>query len=148
MLSVDCRPADGVVGETTEISCSFEKSFTDMNVTITAVTVTKRGATDPVFWMNSTLVQGDLRFDLPSREDPSLQLTNTTLSHEGLYDYLVVTNHSTISGTFRISVTASNSQTPNSTMAKITELLRDTRERTVDLHQAGESGSAVGSRLV
>ncbi|KAI4885818.1 hypothetical protein NFI96_013386 [Prochilodus magdalenae] len=106
-ISVDCPPADGVVGETTEISCSFRKRFPDQSITITAVTVTRRD-TGPVFWITSQRnqgKQGDPRFNLPSREDPSLQITNTALSDEGLYDYLVVTDRGTTSGTFWISVT-------------------------------------------
>ncbi|KAI4885819.1 hypothetical protein NFI96_013387 [Prochilodus magdalenae] len=102
---VDCQSADGVVGETTEISCSFGKSFTQ-SVTITGVRVTKIGATDPVFWIRDGTAQGDPRFNLPSREDPSLQITNTAVSDEGLYKYVVVTYRGPASGAFRISVTA------------------------------------------
>ncbi|KAK3553131.1 hypothetical protein QTP86_031709, partial [Hemibagrus guttatus] len=40
--------------------------------------------------------------------------------------------------------TTSNSQTPNSTMAKTKELSKDTRNKTVDLHQAGKTESAIG----
>ncbi|KAI4879821.1 hypothetical protein NFI96_030623, partial [Prochilodus magdalenae] len=110
LLSVDCQSAVGVVGQTTEISCSFRKRFPDQSITITAVTVTKRGATGPVFQMNGK-VQGDPRFNLPSRENPSLQITNTALSDEGLYEYVVVTNRGIIQdGTFRISVTANYSK--------------------------------------
>ncbi|KAI4905563.1 hypothetical protein NFI96_000402 [Prochilodus magdalenae] len=109
LLSLDCLPADGVIGGPTEISCSFRKRFTDQSITITAVTVTKRGETDPVFQMNGE-VQGESRFNLPSREDPSLQITNTAVSDEGLYEYVVVTNRGIIpDGTFRISVTANYS---------------------------------------
>ncbi|KAI4877209.1 hypothetical protein NFI96_028665 [Prochilodus magdalenae] len=105
-IRVDCPPAVGVVGETTEISCSFESYFVaDLNVIIYAVTVTKRGATGPVFWINSEGDQGDPRFKLPSRYDPSLQITNTALSDEGLYDYEVLTNRGPGSGTFWIRVT-------------------------------------------
>ncbi|KAI4875273.1 hypothetical protein NFI96_002865 [Prochilodus magdalenae] len=43
--------------------------------------------------------------------------------------------------------TASHSQTPNSTMAKAKELWKETRERTVDLHQAGRSESTIGNQL-
>ncbi|KAK3543899.1 hypothetical protein QTP70_030845 [Hemibagrus guttatus] len=39
--------------------------------------------------------------------------------------------------------TTSNSQTPNSTMAKTKELSKDTRNKTVDLHQAGKTESAI-----
>ncbi|KAK3536647.1 hypothetical protein QTP86_015447 [Hemibagrus guttatus] len=41
----------------------------------------------------------------------------------------------------------SNSQTPNSTMAKTKELSKDTRNKIVDLHQAGKTESAIGKQL-
>ncbi|KAI3352168.1 hypothetical protein L3Q82_020979 [Scortum barcoo] len=41
--------------------------------------------------------------------------------------------------------TTSNSQTPNSTMAKTKELSKDTRNKIVDLHQAGKTESAIGT---
>ncbi|KAK3572834.1 hypothetical protein QTP86_007824 [Hemibagrus guttatus] len=43
--------------------------------------------------------------------------------------------------------TISNSQTPNSTMAKTTELSKDTRNKIVDLHQAGKTESAIARAL-
>ncbi|KAK3510028.1 hypothetical protein QTP70_026003, partial [Hemibagrus guttatus] len=43
--------------------------------------------------------------------------------------------------------TTSNSQTPNSTMAKTKELSKDTRNKIVDLHQAGKIESAIGKQL-
>ncbi|KAK3517510.1 hypothetical protein QTP70_012590 [Hemibagrus guttatus] len=43
--------------------------------------------------------------------------------------------------------TTSNSQTPNSTMAKTKELSKDTRNQIVDLHQAGNTESAIGKQL-
>ncbi|KAK3508366.1 hypothetical protein QTP70_022941 [Hemibagrus guttatus] len=43
--------------------------------------------------------------------------------------------------------TTSNSQTPNSTMAKTKELSKDTRKKIVDLHQAGKTESAIGKQL-
>ncbi|KAK3510770.1 hypothetical protein QTP70_022483, partial [Hemibagrus guttatus] len=39
------------------------------------------------------------------------------------------------------------SQTPNSTMAKTTELSKDTRNKIVDLHQAGKTESSIGKQL-
>ncbi|KAI3354583.1 hypothetical protein L3Q82_019078 [Scortum barcoo] len=39
-----------------------------------------------------------------------------------------------------------NSQTPNSTMAKTKELSKDTRNKIVDLHQAGKTESAIGKQ--
>ncbi|KAK3538026.1 hypothetical protein QTP70_027379 [Hemibagrus guttatus] len=43
--------------------------------------------------------------------------------------------------------TTSNSQTPNSTMAKTKELSKDIRNKIVDLHQAGKTESAIGKQL-
>uniref|UniRef100_A0A8C6KAA2 Erythrocyte membrane protein band 4.1 like 2 n=1 Tax=Nothobranchius furzeri TaxID=105023 RepID=A0A8C6KAA2_NOTFU len=43
--------------------------------------------------------------------------------------------------------TTSNSQTPNSTMAKTKELSKDTRKRIVDLHQTGKSESTIRKQL-
>ncbi|KAK3540543.1 hypothetical protein QTP70_034300 [Hemibagrus guttatus] len=43
--------------------------------------------------------------------------------------------------------TTSNSQTPMSTMAKTKELSKDTRNKIVDLHQAGTIESAIGKQL-
>ncbi|KAK3543122.1 hypothetical protein QTP70_011660 [Hemibagrus guttatus] len=43
--------------------------------------------------------------------------------------------------------TTLNSQTPNSTMAKTKELSKDTRNKIVDLHQAGKTESAIGKQL-
>ncbi|KAK3540455.1 hypothetical protein QTP70_031006 [Hemibagrus guttatus] len=43
--------------------------------------------------------------------------------------------------------TTSNSQTPDSTMAKTKELSKDTRNKIVDLHQAGKTESAIGKQL-
>ncbi|KAK3539660.1 hypothetical protein QTP70_011109 [Hemibagrus guttatus] len=43
--------------------------------------------------------------------------------------------------------TTSNSQTPNSSMAKTKELSKDTRNKIVDLHQAGKTESAIGHNI-
>ncbi|KAK3544074.1 hypothetical protein QTP86_001043 [Hemibagrus guttatus] len=43
--------------------------------------------------------------------------------------------------------TTSNSQTPNFTMAKTKELSKNTRNKIVDLHQAGKTESAIGKQL-
>jgi len=43
--------------------------------------------------------------------------------------------------------TASNSHTPNSTLAKTKELSKDTRKKIVDLHKAGKSESTIGKQL-
>ncbi|KAK3567257.1 hypothetical protein QTP86_015551, partial [Hemibagrus guttatus] len=44
--------------------------------------------------------------------------------------------------------TTSNSQTPNSTMAKTKELSKDTRNKIVDLHQAGKTESAIDGDVI
>ncbi len=43
--------------------------------------------------------------------------------------------------------TTSNSHTPNSTMAKTKKLSKDTRNKIVDLHQAGKTESAIDKQL-
>ncbi|KAK3535885.1 hypothetical protein QTP70_021184 [Hemibagrus guttatus] len=59
---------------------------------------------------------------------------------------LLVINEETLDYKRHLSTT-SNSQTPNSTMAKTKELSKDTRNKTVDLHQAGKTESAIGKQL-
>ncbi|XP_036426493.1 uncharacterized protein LOC118808140 [Colossoma macropomum] len=107
-ISMECQPAVGVVGRTTKISCSFKTNFgADQKIIISAVSVTKRGETEPLFWFKDNTVYGDDRFKLLSKNDPSFLLSNTAVSDEGLYDYTIVTNRGIIEdGTFRISVTA------------------------------------------
>ncbi|XP_036426482.1 uncharacterized protein LOC118808132 isoform X2 [Colossoma macropomum] len=106
MISVECQPAVGVVGQNTEISCSFKKTFGASQIIIIAGSVTKRGETEPLFWFKNNTVYGDDRFKLPSINDPSLLLAHTAVSDEGQYDYTVVTINGIKEETFRISVTA------------------------------------------
>ncbi|XP_036426479.1 uncharacterized protein LOC118808131 [Colossoma macropomum] len=108
LISMECQPAVGVVGQTTNISCSFKRNFgADQKIIISAGAVTKRGETEPLFWFKNNTVDGDNRFKLLSKNDPSLLLSSTAVSDEGLYDYTVVNNRGIIEdGTFRISVTA------------------------------------------
>ncbi|KAI4905564.1 hypothetical protein NFI96_000403 [Prochilodus magdalenae] len=123
LINVDCRPAAGVAGQPTKISCSFKKNFGgDHSIIISAVTVMKKGERDPVFQMNGEVQEG-ARFNLPSTEDPSLQITNTAVSDEGQYDYMVVTNRGIIpDGTFQITVTAKyGTPTINSRPEKLEE---------------------------
>ncbi|KAK3508078.1 hypothetical protein QTP70_012392 [Hemibagrus guttatus] len=70
----------------------------------------------------------------------------------GLNDYRPVALTSVVMKLFerlykRHLSTTSNSQTPNSTMAKTKELSKDTRNKIVDLHQAGKTESAIGKQL-
>ncbi|KAL7825799.1 hypothetical protein SRHO_G00335370 [Serrasalmus rhombeus] len=68
--------------------------------------VTKSGETDPVFWFQNGVANGDHRFKPPSLNDPSLLLTDTAVSDEGRYDYTVLTNRGIKKEAFRINVTA------------------------------------------
>ncbi|KAK3569639.1 hypothetical protein QTP86_002666 [Hemibagrus guttatus] len=65
---------------------------------------------------------------------------------KGKVDLLVlfmIDNHLDLFKYKRHLSTTSNSQTPNSTMAKTKELSKDTRNKIVDLHQAGKTESAI-----
>lgn len=48
----------------------------------------------------------------------------------------------------RYLTTALNSQIPNTTMAKTKELLKDTKNKIVNLHMTGKSGPTIGKQLV
>ncbi|XP_036426484.1 uncharacterized protein zgc:174863 isoform X2 [Colossoma macropomum] len=120
LISLECQPAVGVVGQITKISCSFKMNFgADQKIIISAGAVTKRGETEPLFWFKNNTVDGDDRFKLLSKNDPSLLLSSTAVSDEGLYDYTIVTNRGIIEdGTFRISVTAKYSKPTMSSWRK------------------------------
>ncbi|KAK3548777.1 hypothetical protein QTP70_020657 [Hemibagrus guttatus] len=70
--------------------------------------------------------------------DPELQV---------LTDFICSFTHKSFHWYKRHLSTTSNSQTPNSTMAKTKELSKDTRNKIVDLHQAGKTESAIGKQL-
>ncbi|KAK3525842.1 hypothetical protein QTP70_010896 [Hemibagrus guttatus] len=52
-----------------------------------------------------------------------------------------------VSTSTSVSISSDVIQTPNSTMAKTKELSKDTRNKIVDLHQAGKTESAIGKQL-
>ncbi|KAL6455753.1 hypothetical protein MHYP_G00356040 [Metynnis hypsauchen] len=111
LIRVECQPAFGVSGQTTQISCSFKTNFEGNHIIISAASVTKRGESDPLFLFQSGVVKGDHRFKLASKNDPSLLLTDTAVSDEDQYKYTVITNRGIIEDrTFRISVTAKYSK--------------------------------------
>uniref|UniRef100_A0AAZ3SJV7 G1/S-specific cyclin-D2 n=1 Tax=Oncorhynchus tshawytscha TaxID=74940 RepID=A0AAZ3SJV7_ONCTS len=71
-----------------------------------------------------------------------LDQSDQALSRDRLTDLLAkITNTEVYK---RHLSTTSNSHTPNSTMAKTKELSKDTRNKIVDLHQAGKTESAIG----
>ncbi|XP_072538916.1 uncharacterized protein [Salminus brasiliensis] len=112
LLSVECQPAAGVVGQSMKISCLFRTSLgIDQDIIINTVFVYKNGQKDPLFTIKNSGGSGDPRFRLPSVSDPSLELTDTALTDEGEYLYMLSTNRGIIKdGVFRISVTAKYSQ--------------------------------------
>ncbi|XP_066522435.1 uncharacterized protein [Hoplias malabaricus] len=109
ILDLECQPAVGVVGENTNITCSFRITSGDKDVIIYEVMIKKKGQKDPVFYINynNNEVKGDPRVKLPSRTDPSLLFTNTAVSDEGEYEYRLLTSRGQIKdGRFSLRVTA------------------------------------------
>ncbi|KAI3359029.1 hypothetical protein L3Q82_015428 [Scortum barcoo] len=76
----------------------------------------------------------------------SIYVPTLTYGHE-LWVMTESGRNEEVSGYKRHLSTTSNSQTPNSTMAKTKELSKDTRNKIVDLHQAGKTESAIGKQL-
>ncbi|XP_049335623.1 uncharacterized protein LOC103043666 isoform X1 [Astyanax mexicanus] len=107
ILDLKCAPAYGEVGKTTKISCSFKSTSVDQDININAVSVLKRGQENPVFSFSNKIGTEDSRFKLPSVNNPSLELVNTTVSDEGEYNYQIVTSRGMVTDrSFRIGVTA------------------------------------------
>ncbi|KAK3530439.1 hypothetical protein QTP86_024351, partial [Hemibagrus guttatus] len=89
-----------------------------------------------------------------SKELEQLQVRNTKLQQENeqnLLSFEQLTYENSQRATElkykRHLSTTSNSQTPNSTKAKTKKLSKDTRNKIVDLHQAGKTESAIGKQL-
>ncbi|KAK3575504.1 hypothetical protein QTP86_028219 [Hemibagrus guttatus] len=81
--------------------------------------------------MDRNLIQGqEIRLSLCSPGTSGRSTLAALIAAQGVYK--------------RHLSTTSNSQTPNSTMAKTKELSKDTRNKIVDLHQAGKTESAIG----
>ncbi|XP_066522744.1 CD276 antigen homolog [Hoplias malabaricus] len=107
VLDVECQSVVGVVEENTTIPCTFKLPPEYNDVIINEATI-KRW-TPPLFYINynDNVVKGDPRIILPSRTDPSLLFTNTTVSDEGEYEYELQTSRGVIkSTTFSLRVTA------------------------------------------
>ncbi|XP_066519671.1 CD276 antigen homolog [Hoplias malabaricus] len=108
-LDMECQSAVGVVGENTKIPCTFKFLSVYSYATIYEAIIKKKGQKNPVVYINysNNEVQGDTRVKLPSRTDPSLLFTNTTVSDEGEYEYQLYTNRGAIRDRgFNLSVTA------------------------------------------
>uniref|UniRef100_A0A3B1IFQ4 Ig-like domain-containing protein n=1 Tax=Astyanax mexicanus TaxID=7994 RepID=A0A3B1IFQ4_ASTMX len=105
LIRVECQPAVGVVGQTMKIHCSFISSFKEINIDL--VYIFKSGPENPVFSLKNIIKTGDLRFNLPSENNPSLELASAAVADEGNYRYMIVTNRGVIEdGSFRIGVTS------------------------------------------
>ncbi|KAK3518483.1 hypothetical protein QTP70_001528 [Hemibagrus guttatus] len=84
--------------------------------------------------------------ELLRKNDETIGYVLTTLRAQGV-PYTAVYTALRPSHYKRHLSTTSNSQTPNSTMAKTKELSKDTRNKIVDLHQAGKTESAIARAL-
>lgn len=87
-----------------DIRCLFKASFAQKGpITVSMVSVRKEGAL--IFKYENNTATGDRRFLLPDKNDPSLLITNATVSDEGEYSYVVVTNRGIVHDrTFKISM--------------------------------------------
>ncbi|KAK3519463.1 hypothetical protein QTP70_030627 [Hemibagrus guttatus] len=90
--------------------------------------------------INSMQEQHDTINYFNSKTETGVQLGNevNTVNSRNIYGMSTYKRHLS---------TISNSQTPNSTMAKTKELSKDTRNKIVDLHQAGKTESAIARAL-
>lgn len=68
--------------------------------------LTKKGQKDPDFLYSDGNVTGDTRFTLPSQHDPSLMLSNVSLSHEGEYIYWMFTSRGMSETRITVNVTS------------------------------------------
>ncbi|KAF5886777.1 muscle, skeletal receptor tyrosine-protein kinase-like isoform X1, partial [Clarias magur] len=104
LFNLKCQSAVGVIGQTTNISCSIESQTGP--VVINTVVLTRFRENKPCFTFQpyENRVTGDSRFKVESL--PSLQLHNTAISDEGGYRYYIRTNLGNDDAEFRINVTA------------------------------------------
>ncbi|XP_017336651.2 uncharacterized protein LOC108272636 isoform X1 [Ictalurus punctatus] len=118
LLKLKCQPAVGVIGQTTNISCSIESLTDPKPISINTVVLTRSGENEPCFTFQPYLnkVTGDSRFKVEN--GPSLQLHNTAITDEGGYWYFIRTNLGNEQVKFTISVTAKYSNPLITTMQK------------------------------
>ncbi|KAI4872076.1 hypothetical protein NFI96_006706, partial [Prochilodus magdalenae] len=102
---------------------SMHLSLTEM-LGLLCISTNKLGSTSQLF---SFVTTGQYS-DCPPKQRPVTLLSSTRYCYKGHLS------------------TASNSQTPNSTIAKTKELSKGTRKKTIDLHQAGKSESTIGKQ--
>ncbi|XP_053355256.1 uncharacterized protein LOC128527016 [Clarias gariepinus] len=104
LFNLRCQPAVGVIGQITNISCSYENQTGP--VVINTVSLTRFNETKCCFTFHpyENRVTGDSRFKVESL--PSLQLHNTAISDEGGYKYYIRTNLGNVNVQFTINVTA------------------------------------------
>ncbi|KAG9277386.1 hypothetical protein AMEX_G7391 [Astyanax mexicanus] len=118
LIRVECQPAVGVVGQTMKIHCSFISSIKEVNIDL--VYIFKSDPENPVFLLKNNIKTGDLRFNLPSENNPSLELASAAVADEGNYRYMILTNCGVIEdGSFRIGVTSKYSQPTTNSMPDV-----------------------------
>ncbi|XP_053493986.1 uncharacterized protein LOC128615713 [Ictalurus furcatus] len=105
LIKLKCQPAVGVIGQTTQISCSIESLTDSKPINIDTVVLTRSGENKPCFTFQPYVnkVTGDSRFKVENR--PSLQLRNTAISDEAEYTYFIQTNRGIDKVKFTINVT-------------------------------------------
>ncbi|KAF5879836.1 muscle, skeletal receptor tyrosine-protein kinase-like isoform X1, partial [Clarias magur] len=104
MCNLKCQSAVGVIGQTTNISCSIESQTGSIDINTAALTRFRENKPCFTFQRYEDRVTGDSRFKVESL--PSLQLHNTSISDEGGYRYYIRTNLGNDDAEFRINVTA------------------------------------------
>ncbi|KAG9277379.1 hypothetical protein AMEX_G7384 [Astyanax mexicanus] len=141
LLRLECQPADGVVGQTMKIPCSFKSSSGHQEINIVLVSVFKSDPENPVFLFRKNVETGDPRFKLPSENNPSLELASAAVTDEGNYRYMILTNRGVIEdGSFRISITANYTEP---TMSSWPEVIQD--GGSADLYCNASGGYPAGS---
>ncbi|XP_066520192.1 cell adhesion molecule 2-like [Hoplias malabaricus] len=107
LLSPQCEPTVGTVGEETLIPCSFRlPPGEDLTLVIYSATKTKKEEKRNTLLIVRHMLVEDSRVKTVNNSDPSLIFTHTAVSDEGEYDYTVRTNHGFVGGTFSLRVRA------------------------------------------
>ncbi|XP_017336652.2 uncharacterized protein LOC108272637 [Ictalurus punctatus] len=106
LFKLNCQPAVGVIGQTTNISCSIESLTDSKFISINTVVLTRSGEDEPCFTFQPYVnkVTGDSRFKVEN--GPLLQLHKTAITDEGGYWYFIRTNLGNEQVKFTINVTA------------------------------------------
>ncbi|XP_076871525.1 CD276 antigen [Brachyhypopomus gauderio] len=104
ILAMECQSVVGVIGQTTNIACSFKsRAASDFTIDIALLNKTNK----KIFtFSNGKVGGGDPRFNFAIQNKPSLLLRDTSISDEGEYSYIVYTDRGVAEIKFNITVTA------------------------------------------